>query len=409
MEIMGWTPLVAFMQYGKELMKHRRMLQQCFGSVKESISFNPIFADEARLLVKNLANSTLPDAYLKYLHRYTTSIITRMAFGHRIKSHDDVFLEISDGITAALTNCGPPGNTPVDFFPWLSRLPSWFPGTHYATVARSYHKNVRKIYDIPLEFLRANMASGNYEKCFASEKLEELENSENPNSTEEVEAVKATAAAISVGGEGTSHASLQSFLLAMLHHPECQKRAYEEIISVVGEDNLPNLNDRESLPYIDCIVQEVIRWSPVGPLGIPHRAMDSDIYNGLYIPKGATVIVNYLYVSFGQAIPTKLTPSNSAMYRGLSLDEKVYSSPKAFDPVRFLPRPEGRGEPHFASAFGFGRRMCPGRHLAPLVLWNAIACTLATLEIVPVKDEKGNPRLPELEFSDSFVRQVIET
>ncbi|KAJ8081649.1 hypothetical protein PM082_007495 [Marasmius tenuissimus] len=169
----------------------------------------------------------------------------------------------------------------------------------------------------------------------------------------------------------------------MVHHPECQKRAYEEIISVVGENNLPDLTDRESLLYIECIIQEVLRWNPIGPLGVPHRAIDSDIYNGLYIPKGATVIANL---------------------RGMSLDEELYSSPEAFDPVRFLPRPEGRGEPHFTPAFGFGRRICPGRHLAPLALWNAIACTLATLEIVPIKDEKGNPRLPELASPNSIVR-----
>ncbi|KAJ8090295.1 hypothetical protein PM082_018891 [Marasmius tenuissimus] len=88
----------------------------------------------------------------------------------------------------------------------------------------------------------------------------------------------------------------------------------------------------------------------------------------------------------------------------MSLDDKVYSSPEVFHPERFLPRPEDGGEPPFASAFGFGRRICPGRHLGSLVLWNAIACTLATLEIVPVNDEKGNPQLPELVFSDSLAR-----
>ncbi|KAJ8081659.1 hypothetical protein PM082_007505 [Marasmius tenuissimus] len=384
MELMGWMPIIPFMQYGKEFMKHRKMLQQSFG-VKESLSFNHILVDEARHLVNNLASST-PGSHLKCIHRYTTSIVMRVAFGHQVKSHDDVFLEIADGIAEALTNCGPPGNTPVDFFPWLARLPSWFPGTHYATVARSYHQNVRRIYDVPLRFLRANMMTGNYEKCYASEKLEELDSSENPNSVEDLETIKATAAAIFVGGEDTTYASLQSFFLAMVHHPECQRRAYEEIISVVGENALPDLEDRESLPFVECIVQEVLRWNPVGPLGVPHRAIDNDNYNGLYIPKGATVIANL---------------------RGMSLDEKVYSSPEAFDPVRFLPRPEGRGEPHFASAFGFGRRICPGRHFTPLVLWNAIACTLATLEIIPLKDEKGNPQLPELAFSDSIVRSPM--
>ncbi|KAJ8090296.1 hypothetical protein PM082_018892 [Marasmius tenuissimus] len=259
MELMGWTSFMPFMQYGKEFLKHRKMLQKSFGA-KESLSFDHIIADEARHLVKSLVDGA-QDNHRKYVHRYTVSTIMRVAFGHQIIKPDDVFMEIADGVAVAITNCGPPGNTPVDFFPWLSHLPAWFPGTHYATVARSYFKDVRRLYDVPLEFVRANMmAKQGYEKCFVSERLEELDNSEDSGSPEVLEAIKATAAAVFAGGEDTSYASLQAFFLAMLHHPECQQRAYEEIISAVGEHALPDFkNDRDSLPYIECIVQEVIR------------------------------------------------------------------------------------------------------------------------------------------------------
>ena len=46
----------------------------------------------------------------------------------------------------------------------------------------------------------------------------------------------------------------------MVLHPQCQKRAYDEIISAVGEKTLPDLKDRNSLPYVECIVQEVLRY-----------------------------------------------------------------------------------------------------------------------------------------------------
>ena len=45
----------------------------------------------------------------------------------------------------------------------------------------------------------------------------------------------------------------------MLLHPEVQQRAQSEIDEVVGRDRLPDLNDRESLPYVQCIVNEVMR------------------------------------------------------------------------------------------------------------------------------------------------------
>jgi len=40
----------------------------------------------------------------------------------------------------------------------------------------------------------------------------------------------------------------------------------------------------------------------------------------------------------------------------MTLDEQVYSDPFVYDPSRFLPKPQGRGEPFPTAAFGFGRR-----------------------------------------------------
>jgi cytochrome P450 len=46
----------------------------------------------------------------------------------------------------------------------------------------------------------------------------------------------------------------------MLHEPEVQKKALEEITRVVGTDRLPTLEDRPHLPYITAIVKETYRW-----------------------------------------------------------------------------------------------------------------------------------------------------
>jgi cytochrome P450 len=61
------------------------------------------------------------------------------------------------------------------------------------------------------------------------------------------------------------------FFLAMVLYPDVQKRAQEEIDSVVGKDRLPTFEDRPSLPYIDAIVLETLRWNPILPLGDLHR------------------------------------------------------------------------------------------------------------------------------------------
>jgi cytochrome P450 len=45
----------------------------------------------------------------------------------------------------------------------------------------------------------------------------------------------------------------------MLLHPEVQSRALAEVNAVCG-DNLPSFEHRPSLPYIEAICREVLRW-----------------------------------------------------------------------------------------------------------------------------------------------------
>lgn len=52
----------------------------------------------------------------------------------------------------------------------------------------------------------------------------------------------------------------------MTLYPEIQKRAQAEIDTVVGSDRLPTLDDWDSLPYVNAICDEVLRWQPVAPL-----------------------------------------------------------------------------------------------------------------------------------------------
>lgn len=47
--------------------------------------------------------------------------------------------------------------------------------------------------------------------------------------------------------------------MMMILHPEVARTAQQEIDTVIGRDRLPNFEDRPSLPYVDCIVKEVLR------------------------------------------------------------------------------------------------------------------------------------------------------
>jgi len=167
----------------------------------------------------------------------------------------------------------------------------------------------------------------------------------------------------------------------MTLNPECQERAQNELDTIVGTGRLPDLSDRDSLPYVEALVQETLRIYPAVPLGVPHRSIEDDVYNGMFIPKHSMVISNI---------------------RAMTWDERIYSEPKRFNPSRYLPKPEGNNEPYPVSAFGFGRRVCPGRHLASGSVWLAIASMLSTFKISKAIDQNGVEITPKEEFTSGI-------
>ena len=78
----------------------------------------------------------------------------------------------------------------------------------------------------------------------------------------------------------------------MILFPQAQRKAHEELATVVGPQRLPTYEDELALPYVRALIRELLRWRSVAPLGVPHRALDEDEYKGWRIPKGSIVIAN---------------------------------------------------------------------------------------------------------------------
>ena len=84
-------------------------------------------------------------------------------------------------------------------------------------------------------------------------------------------------------------------ILALLLHPHVENRAQVEIDAVIGRDRLPNFEDKDHLPYISAICREVLRWKVMGPLATAHASVKDDVYEGMFIPKGARSVFNALH------------------------------------------------------------------------------------------------------------------
>ena len=99
-------------------------------------------------------------------------------------------------------------------------------------------------------------------------------------------------------------------------------------------------------------------------------------------------------------------PSNFP-HRAILHDETKYPNPEAFNPDRFMP-PEGTLDPKVPNseefAFGFGRRTCPGRHLALNSVWLNLASILAVFNLELPKDKQGREIRPAGKYTPGLIR-----
>lgn len=151
------------------------------------------------------------------------------------------------------------------------------------------------------------------------------------------------------------------FLLLALN-PTALQKAQAEIDAVIGPSRLPTFEDRSSLPYVDAVVKEVLRWHAVVPIGVCHRSVEDDIHDGYLIPKGSLVFANI---------------------EGMLHDKRYYKNPMKFDPARHLPELSGRPAERDPRdiCFGFGRRICPGINLADDNLFITCASVCAVFNV----------------------------
>lgn len=86
---------------------------------------------------------------------------------------------------------------------------------------------------------------------------------------------------------------ISSFFLAMAMNPLVQKKAQAEIDAVCDtQSRLPSFNDKSSLPYVEALVLEVLRWGAITPLGLPHRFTEDETYEGLELSKDMHAFAN---------------------------------------------------------------------------------------------------------------------
>ncbi|KAF5311388.1 hypothetical protein D9758_018949 [Tetrapyrgos nigripes] len=351
---------------------HRRTFHQYFRS-DAIAAYHPYIRQATSRLLRSLTciqSTTMVTQYddlQAIVRQHAASIILYTTYGITEQEDMDAFIELVNNAAESLVTFSH-GIFLVDYFPWLRYVPAWFPGAHFKRKATHWSHFTSELANRPWNQLKASIIplTWGMSKTDSDTKMEE------------------------------SVSLILISVLVLSHHPEIQAKAQEELDRVLGSTanatQLPDFSDRGSLPYVEAIFKELMRMYPSVPFASPMMS-----YEGYFIPKGTTVVGNAWAILH---------------------DENLYPDPLTFNPDRFLKTESQRGAPSAKHplnpdpelyAFGFGRRICPGRHLALDTSWLVLACLLATCSITRISSDNTEPKSEAIDPIADFINGLISS
>ncbi|KAJ2721094.1 hypothetical protein GGI07_004199 [Coemansia sp. Benny D115] len=163
-------------------------------------------------------------------------------------------------------------------------------------------------------------------------------------------------------------------------YPEHLKRAMEEVRSAFAPNHVVTYSEgRLHLPFVEACLYESLRLAPVTGGLLPRVSPKGGVVvQGHYIPEGTMIFANFAAANHHHAF---------------------WENPYAYDPSRFLNNSEAK---HNVLTFSYGKRICPGRHLAWWEMLTVLANALKDYDwslpsdlthLGPsVLDERGYPK-----------------
>lgn len=353
--------------YGETFRQNRKLIH-ALTNVKISESYEALQQEESVRAVRDLLQR--PTRYETWFERYSAGLILRLAYSKPVITGDEPVVRRVLAVLHTLERMLSPGAYLVDTFPILMRLPPLL-----APFKREAKKRHEEEIGLFRDLLQEGVDSGKDNFCTKWYNNREA----YQMSDDHIAYVIGT---LFEAGAGTTTAAMCSFMLAMTLHSKEYALLQEEIDAVVGTDRLPTLDDMPKLPRVRAVAKEVLRWRPVTAGGLPHMLTKDDTYK---LPNGETV-----FLPAGTAVH----PVQWSIHR----EAKLYPDPENFRPERWLePGWPTYREPldkyptlQNFSAFGFGRRICPGISITERSMYSLISRVAWAASIAPKVDAKGN-------------------
>ncbi|KAF7505276.1 hypothetical protein GJ744_001063 [Endocarpon pusillum] len=311
-----------------------------------------------------------PDLWFSHNFRYATSVLYRIVMGYplnKTRAALDDYQRVSIEFVTTINR------SYVDFFPSLSKLPHLLqPWRHYWAQMGSFHRRVFQQWWDPI---RAAVRNGSAPPSFVRDVLL---HPDTRYSGDDEEAMYLATSVMAAGGDNT-RMTINTFIMAMITHPEAQARAREEIDRVCtsgGSLRLPRMSDLLEMPYVAAMIKEILRWRPTVPIVPPHQVTENLEFDGHFIPAGTVFLINSIALS------------------------SEFDNAHEFQPERWIDGSEARTTNNFWG-FGGGRRICVGWKVAEQALFIAFARLLYCFELSP-RGPIDNERLNHETVNEPF-------
>ncbi|KAG1741451.1 cytochrome P450 [Suillus paluster] len=335
---------IGFAPFGERFRRMRRALHTHL-QPKAAEAYQPLQMSHAKHTVLDILDD--PYNFQNHVTTYAATIVMKVAYGKNTSTSatDPGVIEVNELIKMIIKIIRP-GAYLVDSIPWLQYLP-WYG----RDLRRGFERNM-KLNAGYMNRVKGQMQSDvDIGPSFARYMLE----SGHLYGLSEAE-MAFLAGAFFGAGSTTTSASICTVFIAAACFPEEQAKVQTELDAVIGRHRAPTFADQQSLPRLQAFISEALRWRPVASGGFAHQTTKEVIWEKYCIPAGTIVFGNHW---------------------SISRDPEVYPEPHAFKPERWIDDQGHLRDDLKFFAYGFGRRVCPGQHVANrsifinfvLILW----------------------------------------
>ncbi|KAG0694198.1 cytochrome P450 [Suillus ampliporus] len=381
-EIFGGGVSLPLESFGERVRRMRRALHTHL-QPKAAEAYQPLQMSHAKNTILDILDD--PYNFQNHITTYSATTIMKVAYGKTTPTSatDPEVIDVTK-LVRKIREIIQPGTYLVDSIPWLKYLP-WYGrdlkrGFEMGKKLNMSHMNRVK------EQMQSNVDIG---PSFTKYVLE----NNNLYGLTEIE-MAFLASAFVGGGSNTTSVTICTVLMAAACFPEEQAIVEAELDAVIGRHRAPTFADQECLPRLHAFISEALRWRPVIPRGFPHRTSKDVIWENYCIPAGTTVFGNHW---------------------AISRDPEIYPEPHAFKPQRWIDD-QGRLRDDLNNfAYGFGRRVCPGQHVAnrSVLLSSLLILWAFRLAVDPTKplDDMGymNGEMSKRPCAIEFETRIPET